>query len=77
MTPGARVSAAIEILDIILAGKAAEPALSGWARGNRYAGSKDRAAIRDLVFDGLRNLRSHAARAGTREPNGRDVMIGS
>ncbi len=47
MTPGARVAAAIEILDKISAGVAAEQALTAWARGSRYAGSKDRAAVRD------------------------------
>ena len=51
MTPAARVQAAIEVLDIILDGAAAEQALSRWARGHRFAGSKDRAALRGLVFD--------------------------
>ncbi|MEN8888818.1 MAG: RsmB/NOP family class I SAM-dependent RNA methyltransferase, partial [Celeribacter marinus] len=47
MTPTARLSAAIELLDTILTGVNAERALTNWARGNRYAGSKDRRAIRD------------------------------
>jgi 16S rRNA (cytosine967-C5)-methyltransferase len=51
MTPAARVSAAIEILDAVLDGARAETALARWGRANRYAGSKDRAAIRDHVFD--------------------------
>lgn len=64
MTPGARVAAAIEILDGILAGEPAEKALTTWARGHRFAGSKDRAAIRDHVFDALRRKRSLAAQGG-------------
>jgi 16S rRNA (cytosine967-C5)-methyltransferase len=58
MTPGARLSAAIELLDAILAGEPAERALTRWARASRFAGSKDRAAVRDLVYDGLRRRRS-------------------
>ena len=75
MIPAARIAAAIEILDRILAGTAAEPALSGWARGNRYAGSGDRAAIRDHVFDALRCRRSFAARGGAE--TGRGLMLGA
>lgn len=74
MTPAARVQAAIEILDIVLEGQAAEKTLTGWARRSRYAGSKDRAAVRDLVFDALRNLRSSAASGGGM--TGRAVMLG-
>ena len=58
MTPGARLSAAIELLDAVLAGEPAERALTRWARASRFAGSKDRAAVRDLVYDGLRRRRS-------------------
>lgn len=58
MTPGARLSAAIDLLDAILAGEPAERELTRWARASRFAGSKDRAAVRDLVFDGLRRRRS-------------------
>jgi 16S rRNA (cytosine967-C5)-methyltransferase len=58
MTPGARLSAAIELLDAILAGEPAERELTRWARASRFAGSKDRAAVRDLVYDGLRRRRS-------------------
>lgn len=74
MTPAARAAAAIEILDRILAGQPAEPALIGWARGNRFAGSGDRAAIRDLVFDALRCRESFAARGGAR--TGRGLILG-
>lgn len=75
MTPAARVQAAIEILDEIVAGKPAEQALTGWARRSRFAGSKDRAAVRDHVFDALRCLRSHAARGGA--GTGRGLMLGA
>lgn len=80
MTPGARVQAAIEILDAVLAGTPAEKALTSWARARRFAGSKDRAAIRDHVFDALRMLRSAAWTGGCkRDPvagDGRAVMAG-
>ncbi|CUH30750.1 Ribosomal RNA small subunit methyltransferase B [Jannaschia seosinensis] len=65
MTPGARVQAAIEVLDRVLGSEAsAERELLAWARGSRFAGSKDRAAVRDHVFDALRRLRSSAWVAG-------------
>lgn len=75
MTPGARVAAAISVLDAVRAGEAAEKALTGWARGARYAGSKDRAAVRDHVFDVLRRWRSCAALGGGGD--GRRLMIGA
>ncbi len=79
MTPGARVAAAIDILDQILGGAPAEATLTGWARGHRFAGSKDRRAIRDHVYDALRNLRSYAAAGGDSAhmpQSGRAVMLG-
>ena len=75
MTPGARVSAAIEVLDRIRGGEPAEKALTNWARGARYAGSKDRAALRDHVFSVLRCWRSCAVRGGGAD--GRALMLGS
>ncbi len=74
MTPAARVQTATEILDTILSGRAAEQALTGWARRSRFAGSKDRAAVRDLVFDALRSRRSLAALGGSE--TGRGLMLG-
>lgn len=74
MTPGARISAAIEVLDRILAGEAAEPSLLRWSRGSRFAGSGDRAAVRDLVFGALRRRETLAALGGAR--TGRGLMIG-
>lgn len=75
MTPGGRIAAAIEILDEILGGCRAETALTGWARGHRFAGSGDRAAIRDHVFDALRCRRSFAALGGSE--TGRGLMTGA
>ena len=74
MTPGARIAAAIEVLDAVAEGQAAEQALTNWARRSRFAGSKDRAAVRDHVFDVLRCRRSAAhLGAGT---DGRALMLG-
>lgn len=73
MTPSARLSAAIEILDRVLAGTPAEQALTNWGRSSRFAGSGDRAAVRDLVFDALRCRRSFAALGG---PGGRGLILG-
>ncbi|MDC0737274.1 RsmB/NOP family class I SAM-dependent RNA methyltransferase [Cognatishimia sp. SS12] len=74
MTPAARVQTAIELLDDILDGAPAERCLTGWARGARFAGSKDRAAIRDHVYDVLRQRRSLAALGGGE--TGRALMLG-
>lgn len=74
MTPAARVAAAIEILDMIGDGQPAEQVLTRWGRSNRFAGSKDRAAIRDYVFDVMR-IRRSAAWLG-RAATGRGLMIG-
>lgn len=74
MQPAARIAAAIELLDEVLDGVAAEKALTGWARRSRFAGSKDRAAIRDFVFDALRCRASFAALGGAQ--TGRGLMIG-
>lgn len=74
MTPAARVQAAIELIDRIAAGQPAEQVLTRWARASRFAGSKDRAAVRDHVFDMLRMWRSTAALGGGE--SGRARMIG-
>jgi 16S rRNA (cytosine967-C5)-methyltransferase len=74
MTPGARASAAIAVLDRILAGDPAERALTNWGRASRFAGSGDRAAVRDLVFDALRQRRSAAALGGGL--TGRGLILG-
>jgi 16S rRNA (cytosine967-C5)-methyltransferase len=74
VTPGARAAAAIEVLDRVLAGDPAERALTNWGRSNRYAGSGDRQAVWDLVFDALRCRRSAAARGGSL--TGRGLVLG-
>lgn len=74
MTPAARIAAAIRVLDEILAGSAAEQALLRWSRASRFAGSGDRAALRDLVFGALRRRDSYAALGGAL--TGRGLMIG-
>ncbi len=63
MTPAARVATAIEILADILAavdsdGASADVILKAAFRARRYAGSKDRAAITDLVYGVLRRRAS-------------------
>ena len=74
MTPAARYQAAIEILDTVLSGVPAEKALTGWARRSRFAGSKDRAAVRDHVFECLRQKRSCTALGG--DESGRGIVLG-
>ena len=74
MTPAARVAAASGILDQVLEGQSAEQSLTNWARQSRFAGSGDRAAVRDLVFDALRRQRSLAWVGGCL--SGRGLMIG-
>ena len=61
MTPAARTQAAIELLDaIILAaregGAAADTLIARYFAQRRYAGSKDRRAVRDLVYAAIRAL---------------------
>jgi 16S rRNA (cytosine967-C5)-methyltransferase len=79
MTPGARIQAAIEVLERWRAGaEGLDRGLAAWGRANRYAGSGDRRAIADLVYDATRRLRSAAWVAGAGEPaSARDVLIGS
>ena len=69
MTPGARVSAAIEVLAAIEARKRpAAEALKDWGLAHRFAGSGDRAAIGNLVFDALRTRASCAYAMGDDGP---------
>lgn len=75
MTPAARAAAAIQILDAILQGEPAEAQLTRWARASRFAGSADRAAVRDLVYDTLRRRRSRAALGGGE--TGRALILGA
>ncbi len=55
MTPGGRIAAAIEVLaEMESHHRPATEALRDWGRTHRFAGSGDRAAIGNLVFDALR-----------------------
>lgn len=59
MTPAARVQAAIELLDGIITaahegGAPADRVVADGLRARRYAGSKDRRAIRELVYGAIR-----------------------
>lgn len=59
MTPGGRIAAAIEALsDMQQHHRPATEALRDWGRTHRFAGSGDRAAIGNLVFDALRHRAS-------------------
>jgi 16S rRNA (cytosine967-C5)-methyltransferase len=61
MTPGARLSAAIDVLgDIEARRRPAADVLKDWGLAHRFAGSGDRAAIGGLVFDALRRRQSAA-----------------
>ena len=69
MTPAARASAAIEILaDIEARKRPAAEALKDWGTSHRFAGSGDRAAIGNLVFDCLRARASAAYAMGEGSP---------
>lgn len=74
MTPGARLQAAIDIVDQVVAaadtgGAAADTLIARYFKTRRYAGSKDRRAVRDLAYAAIR-------RAGERPVSGRAAMIG-
>ncbi len=61
MRPGARIAAAIEVLEAIL--NRHQPiavALSDWGKAHRFAGSGDRNAIGGLVYEALRRRSSIA-----------------
>ena len=69
MRPGARIRAAIEVLeDIAVNHRPAATALSDWGRSHRFAGSGDRTAIGTLVFDALRHRNSFAWKMGSDAP---------
>ncbi|WP_375403498.1 RsmB/NOP family class I SAM-dependent RNA methyltransferase [uncultured Sphingomonas sp.] len=73
MTPPARTQAAIELLDRIVAaaaegGAAADTLIGRYFADRRYAGSKDRRAVRELVYRAVR-------RCGERPAGGRAAML--
>jgi 16S rRNA (cytosine967-C5)-methyltransferase len=74
MTPAARLQAAIEILDEVIAaarddGPPADVVVTRYFKARRYAGSGDRRAVRELVFRAIR-------RSGERPVNGRAAVLG-
>ncbi len=76
MTPGARLSAAIEVLaDIDAQRRPAADALKDWGLAHRFAGSGDRAAIGGLVFDALRRRNSASYVMGETTP--RAILLGT
>ena len=74
MTPAARLQAAIEVLDEVIAaacddGPPADSIVTRYFKQRRYAGSKDRRAVRELVFRAIR-------RSGERPDSGRAAILG-
>jgi 16S rRNA (cytosine967-C5)-methyltransferase len=74
MTPAARLQAAAEILDQVIAsvredGAPADAVVTGYFKQRRYAGAKDRRAVRELVFRAIR-------RTAERPESGRALVIG-
>jgi 16S rRNA (cytosine967-C5)-methyltransferase len=69
MRPGAQIKAAVEVLEEVLEKhRPVAGALSDWGKSHRFAGSGDRAAIGNLVYDALRRRRSLAAQMGADTP---------
>jgi 16S rRNA (cytosine967-C5)-methyltransferase len=69
MRTGARIKAAIEVLDEVMGRhRPAAGALADWGKSHRFAGSGDRAAIGNLLYDALRRKRSLAAQMGSATP---------
>jgi 16S rRNA (cytosine967-C5)-methyltransferase len=69
MRSGAQIKAAIEVLDeIVNRHRPAASALADWGKSHRFAGSGDRAAIGNLVYDALRRRRSLGAQMESDTP---------
>lgn len=76
VTPGGRLSAAIEVLaEIEARHRPAADALKDYGLSHRFAGSKDRAAVAAHVYDALRRRSSAAWLLDDDAP--RSVMLGS
>lgn len=74
MTPPARLQAAVEILDEVIAsaranGPPADTIVTRYFKARRYAGSSDRRAVRELVFRAVR-------RSAERPGSGREAIVG-
>lgn len=76
MRLGGRLQAAIDVLeDIDTHHRPASVALADWGRSHRFAGSGDRAAIGNLVYDALRKRASLAWQMGEETP--RALVLGT
>lgn len=79
MTPGARVAAAIEIVEDIERGeRPADDVVRQWGRSHRFAGSKDRRAISGQVYSVLRR-RGFYEKAASADPRAlviTDLVLG-
>ncbi|MBS0242628.1 MAG: RsmB/NOP family class I SAM-dependent RNA methyltransferase [Proteobacteria bacterium] len=76
MRPGARISGSIEVLaEVIDRHRPVSLALADWGKAHRFAGSGDRAAIGNLVYDALRRRASLASRMGSDTP--RAIALGA
>jgi 16S rRNA (cytosine967-C5)-methyltransferase len=76
VTPPARLSAAIEILDEIARARGpADGVIKAWGRSHRFAGSKDRKAIAEHVYVALRARARSAWRMGA--DDGRALVLGA
>src|SRR5258705_9217368 len=76
MTPAARIQSAVEILSALDETQLpADRFLRDWFRARRYAGSKDRAAVAQIVYDVLRHRGSLAWRMG--HEDARSLVIAS
>ena len=67
VTPSARLQAAIEIMDLVVDaardnGAAADTLIARYFSARRYAGSKDRRAVRELVYAAVRRAGGRADR---------------
>jgi 16S rRNA (cytosine967-C5)-methyltransferase len=77
LTPAARLASAASVLDSIAQGRApADVVLKAWGAANRYAGSKDRRAVAERVYEVLR-ARGRLVRAMGGREDGRALVIGS
>ncbi len=71
MRAAGRIAAAIDVLaDVEARRRPVSEALKDWGLSHRFAGSGDRAAIGNLVYDALRWRRSSAWRADADTPRG-------
>ena len=69
-----RLAAAIEIIDTLeTRRRPVSIALKEWGQANRFAGSKDRAVIGNLVYDAMRKRSAHAYAMG--EDTGRSLVL--